>query len=118
MLNRTEASDSNNNKTPFEKWFDKKSGFEHIRVFGSEAFMHIPKVHTKKFDPRSKKMLLVGYEGESRNYRVYDPTTKRVSISRDVVFNEQCERDLKEDDKLSDGKIKLCKTENKSNNRQ
>lgn len=34
-------------------------------------------------------MLLVGYEGESSNYRVYDPVTKKVKVSRDVSFNEE-----------------------------
>jgi hypothetical protein len=33
-------------------------------------------------------MVFVGYEPRSKAYRVYDPTTRRVHISRDVVFDE------------------------------
>jgi len=33
-------------------------------------------------------MVFMGYEPGSKAYRVYDPTTRRVHISRDVVFDE------------------------------
>lgn len=44
-------------------------------------------------------MLLVGYQAESSNYRLYDPITERVLISRNVVFNKtpSCENILLED---------------------
>lgn len=51
--------------------------------------MNIPKQQTTKFDSRARKMVLVGYEANSSNYRVYDPKTKKVSVSRDVVFRER-----------------------------
>jgi hypothetical protein len=34
-------------------------------------------------------MIFVGYEPGSAAYRVYDPATRRVHISRDVIFDEQ-----------------------------
>lgn len=34
-------------------------------------------------------MILVGYDSESSNYRLYDPVTKHVSVSRHVTFNER-----------------------------
>lgn len=33
-------------------------------------------------------MIFVGYQLGSKAYRVYNPTTGRVHISRDVIFNE------------------------------
>lgn len=33
-------------------------------------------------------MVLVGYNDESTNYRLFDPVTKKIKISRDVLFNE------------------------------
>lgn len=50
--------------------------------------MHVPKQFTKKFDARSKKVLLVGYEGDLKNYRLYNPETRCVTVSRNVVFHE------------------------------
>jgi hypothetical protein len=33
-------------------------------------------------------MIFIGYEPGSKAYRVYGPTTRRVHVSRDVVFDE------------------------------
>ena len=33
-------------------------------------------------------MVMLGYEPGSKAYRLYDPTTKRVHVSRDVIFDE------------------------------
>lgn len=87
LLNRT-GSSNGSDKTPYEQWNGRKPNLQHVRIFGSEAYVHIPKQFTKKFDDRSKKVILVGYDGESSNYRVYNPMTKKVTVSHDVVFNE------------------------------
>lgn len=76
-------------KTPYELWVGKKPNLQHLRIFGSEAYMHVPKQLTTKLDVRARRVLLVGYEGQSSNYRVYDPLSKKVTVSRDVVFNEK-----------------------------
>lgn len=33
-------------------------------------------------------MILVGYQGDSKNYRLYDEATDKVIVSRDVIFKE------------------------------
>ncbi|KAF0899185.1 hypothetical protein E2562_015550 [Oryza meyeriana var. granulata] len=33
-------------------------------------------------------MVFVGYETGSKAYRVYDPETRRVHVTRDVVFDD------------------------------
>ena len=66
-----------------------KPDLKYLRIFGSEPFVNVPKLQTTKFDARARKMVLVGYENNSSNYRVYDPQTKKVSVSRDIVFREK-----------------------------
>ena len=78
LLNRVSATGEDDMKTPYEIW----------RVFGEEGFEHVPKQFTRKFDDRGKKIILVGYDGESTNYRLYHPDTKKVTVSRNVVFHE------------------------------
>jgi hypothetical protein len=34
-------------------------------------------------------MIFVGYEAGSMAYRTYDPSTKRIHITRDVVFDKE-----------------------------
>uniref|UniRef100_J3MIT7 Retroviral polymerase SH3-like domain-containing protein n=1 Tax=Oryza brachyantha TaxID=4533 RepID=J3MIT7_ORYBR len=51
--------------------------------------------HLKKLEDRSIPMVLVEYEEGTKGYRVYNLTTKRVVITRDVVFDEgaRCDRE-------------------------
>lgn len=65
-----------------------KPDLSHLGIFGSEAYVIVPKQHLKKLDARAKKMILVGYESNSTNYRVFDPVNKKVKVSRDVRFHE------------------------------
>jgi hypothetical protein len=41
----------------------------------------------------SQCMIFIGYELGSKAYRVYDPVTKKVHVSRGIVFDEQAEWD-------------------------
>lgn len=88
-INRTGQSRVGGSRTPYEQWTGKKPDFRHMRVFGSDAYAYVLKEKTTKFDARAKKLVLVGYDSESSNYRLYDPVTKCVSVSRHVVFNER-----------------------------
>lgn len=87
VLNRTVLAA--NEVTPYEEWVGKPPNLKHLRIFGSTAYVNIPKQFTKKFDARAKKVIFVGYKDNSPNYRVYDPVTHKVSEARDVVFNEK-----------------------------
>lgn len=42
----------------------------------------------KKLDDRSTTMVFVGYEDGTKAYRVYNPFTKRLHVTRDVIFEE------------------------------
>lgn len=88
ILNRT-ATGQTPNSTPYETWYGKKPNLEHARVFGSEAYVHVPDQKRTKLDPKSKKLLFVGYDNNSRNYRLFDPSTRKITISRNVLFNEK-----------------------------
>jgi hypothetical protein len=46
------------------------------------------KPHPKKLDDRSIKMIFVRYEEGSKAYRAYDPCTRCVHVTRDIVFDE------------------------------
>jgi len=47
---------------------------------GSEAYVHVPKQLRKKWDKKSRKMILVGYQCDSCNYRLYNPHWMRYGI--------------------------------------
>lgn len=66
LLNRT-ATSQLKNSTPYEAWTGKKPNLSHVKIFGSSAFAHIPKIQRRKLDPKARKYTLVGYEKDSSN---------------------------------------------------
>jgi hypothetical protein len=62
-------------------------------VFGCVAHVKVTRPNLKKLEDRSKPMVLFGYEPGSAAYRVYDPATNKVQVSRDVVFDEDASWD-------------------------
>ena len=76
------------NKTPEEAWSGVKPSVEHFRVFGCISHVHVPDNKRTKLDDKSLSCILLGVSEGSKAYRLYDPTSQRIIISRDVVFEE------------------------------
>ena len=58
-------------------------------MFGSAAYIHIPKDERGKLDPKAKKCVLLGYGNVRKGYRVYDHSSRKVVYSRNVKFDER-----------------------------
>ncbi|KAK9720218.1 hypothetical protein QE152_g22188 [Popillia japonica] len=75
--------------TPYEKWFGLKPDLSHVKIFGSDCFVQVPKqTGRKKWDEKARKVFLVGFEPTSKNFRLYDANNQKVFISCNVKFNE------------------------------
>ncbi len=88
LRNRSPTS-AHEDMTPHQAWFGQKPGVEHLRVFGSTAYVHIPKDSRKKLDSKTRKCILVGYGSVRKGYRLYDQAARQVLHSRNVKFDEQ-----------------------------
>jgi len=77
------------NKTPEECWTGNKPNVAHFRVFGCVAYAHIPDVKRIKLEDKSHKCVFLGVSEESKAYRLYDPESKQIITSRDVIFAEK-----------------------------
>src|ERR1044072_4671521 len=73
--------------TPKEAWTSKKPSVNHLRIFGSVCYRHVPKSKRSKLDSRSEKLVLVGYHCTGA-YRMINPLTRKIVISRDVIVDE------------------------------
>lgn len=62
---------------------------KHFRVFGCISHAHIPDTRRTKLDNKSFVCILLGVSEESKVYRLYNPISKRIAISRDVIFEEK-----------------------------
>jgi len=66
----------------------KKPSVRYFRIFGCDAYVHVPKQNRKKLDFRSKKAIFLRYDLRSKACRLWDTEKNHVVISRDVKFNE------------------------------
>jgi transposase InsO family protein len=87
LLNRTSCK-ANQGATPYELWTGSTPAVHHLRTFGCVAHVKATTPNPKKLDDRNKRMIFVGYEPGSKAYRAYNPLTRRVHISRDIIFDE------------------------------
>ena len=56
-------------------------------MFGSLCYKHVPDQNRKKLDDKGKSMILLGYHSIGA-YILFDPSTKNVAVSGDVMFDE------------------------------
>ena len=75
-------------KTPWTMFSGRRSSIRHCRVWGCEAWKHVPKEKRSKLDPKAIRCVLVGYATQQRGYRLFDLQTKKIVVARDVVFDE------------------------------
>jgi len=74
--------------TPEEAWSGQKLDLQHLRIFGCRAFAKVPDSRRRKWDAKSQEYIFVGYCEGMNGYRLVHPVTKKLTISRDVVFFE------------------------------
>jgi hypothetical protein len=75
-------------KTSYELLTGKKPNVSYFRVFGSKCFILIKRGRKSKFAPKAVEGFLLGYDSNTRAYRVFNKSTGLVEVSCDIVFDE------------------------------
>lgn len=70
-------------KTPFEAYSERKPGVAHLKFFGCMCF-------------GCTNAVFIGYATCEKWYKVYDPMTRKLLLSRDIVFDENVAWNWKE----------------------
>jgi hypothetical protein len=75
-------------KTSYELLTGKKPNVSYFRVFGSKCFILIKRGRSSKFSPKAVEGFLLGYDSNTRAYRVFNKSTGLIEVSCDIVFDE------------------------------
>eukprot|EP00253_Pinus_taeda_P023987 PITA_23987 len=87
-LVNTSPSSALEEKSLQEVWTGKKPSLSHPRVFGCDAYVHVPKEKRTKLDSKYEKCIFIGYKDGLKGYKLSNPVTRKVVYNRDVVFRE------------------------------
>lgn len=74
-------------KSPVESLTGHRPSLDHIRPFGCAGMALLHESKRKKLDAKSRKCILLS-AGDHKTYRLYDPSSDSIIISRHVVFDE------------------------------
>ena len=88
LLNRCPTK-ALNKVTPFEAFTGRKPGVAHLKIFGSPCHVLIPSALRHKLEENSHKCIFVGYGLCEKGYRLFDPSNRKIILSRDVKFDEE-----------------------------
>jgi hypothetical protein len=102
LLNRSPTT-SLKIKVPQEAWSGTKLNVTHLR---------------KKLDDRSEKCIFTGYSETSKDYRLYNPISKKLILSRDVKFMENQFWNDSENQQMDSQNTLLPSSENEENSGQ
>lgn len=79
LINRSVCS--SHEKTPDEMFFGKKVDLSNLKIFSSAVMVHVPKEKRRKWAEKSTRLIFIGYGNETKGSR-------KLTVSRDVIFHE------------------------------
>jgi hypothetical protein len=76
------------NSTPLERLFQIHPKYTSMRIFGCACWPNLRPYNRHKLQFRSKECVFLGYSNLHKGFKCLDISTRRIYISRDVVFDE------------------------------
>ena len=74
--------------TPLELFTKEKSNLTYLRSIGCVCWAKVPDIFWKKWDPKGKKCIFIGYTNTSNNFHVFGPVIKKVFVITNIKFIE------------------------------
>jgi hypothetical protein len=75
-------------KTSYKFLIGNKPNVSYFRVFGSKSYILMKKGRHSKFAPKAVEGFLLGYDSNTKAYRVFNKSSGLVEVYSDVVFDE------------------------------
>jgi hypothetical protein len=74
--------------TLHEIWNSNKPSLTHLKAFGCDAYVHVPKKNRSKMDKKVEKCIFIGYKDGMKGYNICNLETKKEVYRQDVAFIE------------------------------
>ena len=75
-------------QSPTKILYQKDPSYSHLRVFGCLCYPLIQSTTRNKLQPRSTPCVFLGYSSNHRGYKCYELSTRKIILSRHVIFEE------------------------------
>jgi hypothetical protein len=75
-------------KTAYKLLTGNKPNVSYFRVFGSKCYILVKRGRHSKFAPKVVEGFLLGYDSNTKAYRVFNKSSGLVEVTSDVVFDE------------------------------
>jgi hypothetical protein len=75
-------------KTSYKLLTGNKPNVSYFHVFGSKCYILVKKGRHSKFAPKAVEGFLLGYDSNTKAYRVFNKSSGLVEVSSNVVFDE------------------------------
>jgi hypothetical protein len=75
-------------KTPYELLTGNKPNVSYFMVFESKCYVLLKRAKTSKFAPKVYEGFMIGYDSNSRVYRIFNKDSSCVQTTCDVMFDE------------------------------
>jgi len=87
LINRSPSTSKDYNILE-EVWSGNPYDYLNIKIFGCDAYALVPNNQRSKLDLKSKCYVFVRNDYGVRGYRLWDPTTHKIIINKDVIFDK------------------------------
>jgi hypothetical protein len=94
-------------KMSYELLTGNKPNVSYFRVFGSKCYILVKKGRHSNFAPKAVEGFLLGYDSNTKAYRVFKKSSGLVEVSSDVVFDETngCPREQVDLDDIDEDEV-------------
>ncbi|PKU87481.1 Retrovirus-related Pol polyprotein from transposon TNT 1-94 [Dendrobium catenatum] len=74
--------------SPYQLLYKELPNYNDLRTFGCLCYPWLPQTFHNKFNPKSSPCIFLGYASNSKGYKCYNISTRKIIISRHVKFFE------------------------------
>ncbi|WVZ83847.1 hypothetical protein U9M48_030944 [Paspalum notatum var. saurae] len=74
--------------TPVERLLHQKPDYTSLCIFGCACWPNLRPFNSRKLSFRSTRCVFLGYSSQHKGFKCLEPSSGRVYVSRDVVFDE------------------------------